>query len=197
MGHPGRRDSDDAPVARRARGDGGRVARRERAEVAGDARLRADRRASSSSSRRKIFSTLAAGVRRAAYFDQAARTVACIAEVFRAAERRPEDIDRFGFVVIAPAEQLDRRLFAGLCDKESIDRKVRQRVAAYNGVKDAWYAEWFAPLLGRLHVDVLSWEEIVREIVSHDAPAGASLSEFLAGVSRATGLRASLMRSIT
>jgi hypothetical protein len=53
-----------------------------------------------------MFSVLSSGVTRATYFDQAARNVACIAEVLFRAKREPAKMGVLGFFVLAPDEQI-------------------------------------------------------------------------------------------
>jgi len=48
----------------------------------------------------KMFSKLSSGVTHARYFDQAARTVAGIAEVLNRADRKPDNMARLGFYVL-------------------------------------------------------------------------------------------------
>src|SRR5438067_134095 len=55
----------------------------------------------------KLFNRLSTGVKNAPYFDQAARSVACIAEALRRAGREAEKLDDLSFLVIAPQAQLD------------------------------------------------------------------------------------------
>ena len=54
----------------------------------------------------KIFSRLSPGVKNAPYFDQAARNVACMAEVLRRADCPSGRLATLGFYVLAPASQL-------------------------------------------------------------------------------------------
>src|SRR5205814_10158969 len=49
----------------------------------------------------KLYNRLSAGVRNAPYYDQAARTVACMAEILRRAGRPAESMDDLAFLVIA------------------------------------------------------------------------------------------------
>jgi hypothetical protein len=67
-----------------------------------------------------MFSPLSGGTKRAAQFDQAARNVACIAELLHRAKRAPRTMDRLGFVVLAPAQQINAGVFGRLCEKDSI-----------------------------------------------------------------------------
>ncbi len=50
----------------------------------------------------KLFARLSAGVRNAPYYDQAARSVACMAESLRRLDRRPSEMDELAFILLAP-----------------------------------------------------------------------------------------------
>ena len=54
----------------------------------------------------KMFSELSSGVTSAGHFDQAARNVACIAEVFHRANVQPRPKTQIGFYVLAPDSQI-------------------------------------------------------------------------------------------
>ena len=68
----------------------------------------------------KMFSKLSPGVTHAKYFDQAARTVACISEVLRKAKRKPEELSELGFSVMAPQSQSSDGIFWKEMNKGSI-----------------------------------------------------------------------------
>jgi hypothetical protein len=126
----------------------------------------------------KMFSRLSTGVKNAGYYDQAARTVACMAEVLRLANRRPEDMSRLSFYVVAPQAQIDQGLFSRQISKESIQRKVERRVSAYEGKKDQWFQDWFMPLLAKMSVESLSWEAILQYISDKDRKFGIEAQKF-------------------
>ena len=126
----------------------------------------------------KIFSGLSPGVTNAKYFDQAARTVACIAEVLRCANRPPSDLSRLCFYVVAPQVQIARSVFEKAMSRSSINRKVKKRVNEYGVKKDKWYTDWFQPTLQQIEVGTLSWEELIRTIGEHDATSAASIQWF-------------------
>ena len=128
----------------------------------------------------KLFSPLARGVAHASYFDQAARTVACVAEILQRAGRHPGDLSRLGFYVLAPQSQIDAGAFTRQMDRDSIRAKVQRRVAAYNGERDAWHRAWFEPTLSRIDLGQSSWEDLLAEIRRHDEPFGDSLGAFYA-----------------
>ena len=107
----------------------------------------------------KLGSRLSAGTKNCPGYDQAARNVACIAYIVDA---NLATIERLGFYVIAPAEQIRARVFEDSVTKESIRRKVRERVGQYEGRYDKWFTEVFEPVLKRTDVAILSWESILE-----------------------------------
>jgi len=60
----------------------------------------------------KLFSWLSKGVTHASFFDQAARNVACTAEVLNLASVKPREMDSVGFYFLAPKVQIDQDLFS-------------------------------------------------------------------------------------
>jgi hypothetical protein len=126
----------------------------------------------------KLFARLSAGVRNAPYYDQAARSVACIAETLRRAERAPEELDELAFIVLAPQARLDDGIFEWEIAPEAIRRKVRRRVEDYAGERDPWFRNWFEPTWRRLEVRSLSWEEIIEVIAFHSLEDGHIIDSF-------------------
>jgi hypothetical protein len=126
----------------------------------------------------KLFSRLASGVTNAKYFDQAARTVACVSEVLRKAHRHPSSMSHLGFYLLAPQSQIDAERYASEMDRGSIRRKVKQRVAEYSGTKDEWYETWFQPTFRQITIDVFSWEQLLGTIGEYDSSSATSIEEF-------------------
>ena len=132
----------------------------------------------------KMFSPLSQGGTHARDFDQAARNVACIAQVLSVANRPPRELQSLGFFVIAPVEQIDKkRLFDRQLAKSSIGEKVSRRVAQYASSPDhdrkvQWFHQWFEPTLEGIRIETIPWEEIVRFIEANDARFGPELSAF-------------------
>lgn len=128
----------------------------------------------------KVFSKLSPRVRNAPYFDQAARTVACIAEVLGRlpVPVRPQQLDRLAFLVLAPVEMINAGCFRPELSKESIERKVRQRVSEFGLARDAWLSERFLPLLERIDICEMSWETIITFIQMHDEEIGGQIKRF-------------------
>lgn len=127
----------------------------------------------------KLFAELSRGVSHANYFDQAARSVACLAEVLHLAGRRPDRFTSLGFLVLAPAERIDAGVFEKEMTEQSIRDKVSRRVSEYvDSAKDWWLREWFSPTLTKARVECLSWENIIDHVNSLDSKFGADLHEF-------------------
>lgn len=127
----------------------------------------------------KMFSPLASGVKRARYFDQASRTVACMAETLKRANRYPVDMAQIGFYVLAPRIQIERGTFAEHLSRESLRQKIKQRVKAYDDKKKKqWYSEWADPTIEQITLDTLSWETLIDTISARDANTGPVFAEF-------------------
>ena len=109
----------------------------------------------------KLGSCLSAGTKNAPTFDQAARNVACIANMIGIAGASVDAFDQLGFYVLAPDAQINEGIFGDLITKESIERKVQARISAYDGTLDAWFEETFSPALACLNLGALGWESVL------------------------------------
>jgi hypothetical protein len=76
----------------------------------------------------------------------------------------PSTVDRLAFYVVAPDAQVKSGVFADLVTKESIERKVRERVSSYRGAHDAWFKDKFLPTLERIELGILSWEGVLAAL---------------------------------
>ena len=108
-----------------------------------------------------MLSKLSSGTKNAPGYDQAARTVACIAETLKHAEVEPEKMERLAFFVAAPQHQIDSGVFGDLVTKESIWSRVRNRVDGYRGKHNEWFDHWFVRVLEEIGVGLASWEELL------------------------------------
>ncbi|MBW8011468.1 MAG: hypothetical protein FVQ83_09540 [Chloroflexi bacterium] len=126
----------------------------------------------------KIFSKLSTGVTNAKYFDQAARNVACIAEVLKRAHRPPTKITRLGFYVLAPKIQIDTGVFDKNIARTSIREKVKKRVGEYKGEKDSWFQRWGEPTIERIELATLSWEKLFSTIRKYDQESAGAIEGF-------------------
>jgi len=128
----------------------------------------------------KMFSRLSKGVTHAPDYDQAARTVACMAEVIaRQPAIAPNSLERIGFYVLAPECQIaDKKAFGDLLTKESIADKVGARVGQYKGDRDAWHDDYFEPLLPLIAIEAISWERVIDDIKKVDSASGDGINTF-------------------
>ena len=126
----------------------------------------------------KMFSGLSKGTTNAPTYNQAARNVACMAELVRRANRDPSNISSKAFFVLAPREQLDAGVFSDFMDRPSLERVVEGRVANYDPPKTEWFENWFLPTLSSMRVRCLAWENVVAFIKSADRSFGDDLEIF-------------------
>ena len=109
----------------------------------------------------KIGAGLSSGTKNAPDFDQAARNVACMAEVMNRAKVNPPQLNRLDFIVLAPGYSIAGGTFAKEMKRSSIQAKVRRRVQAYEGKLDWWYANTFEPVMDIIHLHTLSWGAVI------------------------------------
>lgn len=127
----------------------------------------------------KMFSKLSSGVTNAKYFDQAARNIACIAEVLGRAAIDPQSVHSLGFFVIAPQSRIAEGVFDSQMDRTGIANIVRRRVEEYRDrEKLRWYEKVFLPVSSRLNIRCIAWEELLDLISETDPEFGPRLSEF-------------------
>lgn len=126
----------------------------------------------------KIFSGLSSGVTNARYYDQAARNVACMAEVLRRAKRIPSKVKILGFYVLAPSSQIEQGVFARALSKSLLHEKVWRRVSEYAGEKDGWFSQWFQATWKMVDIYCLSWEEVIATINKNDPTIAESIKAF-------------------
>jgi hypothetical protein len=126
----------------------------------------------------KLFARLSAGVKNAPYYDQAARTAACMAEVLLRAGRAAGEMDELALLILAPQARIDDGVFVWDAAPDAIFRKVRRRVEDYAGQRDAWFRDAFEPAWRRLEIRCLAWEEIIEVIAFHSPEAGQVIDSF-------------------
>lgn len=129
----------------------------------------------------KMFSKLSSGVKNAKYYNQAARNVACIAEVLERAKIIADQFDFIGFFVVAPKSQIDEGVFSEYMEKESIYNVVERRVSEYgeqNQKKISWFKNWFEPTLQQMRIRTISWKKIIDLIAEKDPISGAKIKDF-------------------
>ena len=115
----------------------------------------------------KMASKLSSGTTRAPGYDQAARSVACLAHVAGKAGIAPGSLSRYGFWVIAPQKRL--REFTSLATAESVKAKVRKRVDQFGDDKLTWFNGIFLPHLEAMSVGTMAWEDLLDAMESEGA----------------------------
>ncbi len=117
----------------------------------------------------KMFSRLSRGITKAKYYDQAARTMGCMAWTIFQSDRSGSDFESLGFYVVAPEEQISRGVFSAQVDKSSIRKKVERRVSAYEeddhyGELETWFEAAFLPTLEQTDIRCVSWESAIEQL---------------------------------
>jgi hypothetical protein len=129
----------------------------------------------------KMYSPLSPGVTNAKWYDQAARTVACIAQVLTIAKRRAADMDSLGFYIVIPDDHRKPSAFTDALRKDGIREKVKDRVEQYGEHGDelhAWMADDFQKTLDRTKLEVLTWETVIGGIQDLDPKGGDEIWRF-------------------
>lgn len=123
-------------------------------------------------------SLLSSGTSNADLYNQAAHNVACIAHMV-ATSGAIGTLERVSFIVIAPKQRITEKAFEDHLAVESLMETVRRRTAMFEGKYDGWFSTVFTPLLPRIQVRAISWENVVETIASVDDQMGDELKEFL------------------
>ena len=136
----------------------------------------------------KMSSRFSQGTKRAPGYDQAARTVACMATII---EQSHIPLSNFpakslGFYLIAPDKQIRKGFFAKQMTSESIKERVLNRIKRYeekgrtDDVKkmNSWYEKMCEPLTRRINLGCWSWEEAIKRITQTNLEAGKQIQTF-------------------
>lgn len=122
----------------------------------------------------KMNSKLSKNTSNVSGYDQAARTVACMAETIQRNKKVSlKDIKSLAYIVLAPAGKFEEDPndrgnsdFWTLVNRESIKKKVKSRVEIYKGYGDYenWYYQCFEPTLEKTTLEVMSWETVIENL---------------------------------
>lgn len=124
----------------------------------------------------KMGSPLSPRVTHADYYDQASRTVACMAHMIGEKGLRPEAFRKLAFFVIAPNIQIMKEKSFAFVSKENVTEKVSRRYREYGFENDDWLNDIFLPMMNLVELDVISWEEVLDSLPGSDEVDG--LKEF-------------------
>ena len=135
----------------------------------------------------KLYSPLSSRTKNGPGFDQAARTIACMANVLARADRHPSSMEEITFRLIAPRQQIESGIFDGPMAPDSIRARVKARILQFASSarqelqrwSERWSERWFEPVLRKLEDDrslgCVSWETILDEAAGHDPQAADEL----------------------
>jgi hypothetical protein len=126
----------------------------------------------------KMYSRLSAGVKNASDYNQAARYVACMAELINRAQCELGVMKALGLYVLAPKSQVDADVFGKKMTRGHIEATVKRRVDQYGGEKNSWFQEWFLPTLEKMDLQILTWESILDDITKADEKSGGAMQKF-------------------
>ncbi|MDF1514219.1 MAG: hypothetical protein P1S60_10460 [Anaerolineae bacterium] len=126
----------------------------------------------------KMNAPLSPGISHARYYDQAARTVACMAEVMARARVQPNSLNILDFILLAPEENISQGKFDNELNEASVKEKVERRVSAYEGQLDDWYTYRFLPTLNKIRLYPLSWEKALEWISNNKPYVADDLNEY-------------------
>lgn len=126
----------------------------------------------------KMFSKLSPKVTAAGFYDQAVRTVACMAHTLSLRNLKPNEhpLPRIAFWVLAPQSQIGRGCFATELSPLAMRAKIAMRISQFSGPNrealELWHDEFFEPLLQQLEVGhaikCMSWEQLIEGITDSD-----------------------------
>jgi hypothetical protein len=130
----------------------------------------------------KVFSKLRKDVKNAPDYDQVARTVGCMAECLSRVGKPLDHWKSLGFYLFAPKVQIDKGIFRGAMNNDSIRNATRRRIGGY-GCEDLnemqqWERLWLEPLTARLELTCVSWEKIIDDIKRQDPDTGTQIATF-------------------
>ncbi len=127
----------------------------------------------------KMFSKLSSGVKNANYFNQAARNVACIAEIACRAGIEPSSFEDVAFFVVAPKIRIDEGVFSGQMTKANIKETVQKRISEYDDqAKQQWFESWFLAVLEVMKLRCIAWEELLMVVSESNEADGKELLDF-------------------
>lgn len=129
----------------------------------------------------KMFSPLASGTSNIPGYNQAARNVACMAEVLRVAGRDSlPDLKKLGFYILAPEEHLASkrgRSFHEWISKKSLEQVILQRIEQYRDIDAgnkqlAKFEEYVRFVIREIDTKCICWESIVEAIMGTEQFSG-------------------------
>ena len=127
----------------------------------------------------KIYGGLSKGVRNAPFFDQAARSVACLAEILRRAERPPGGDGRRGVSTSPPRGPGSTRACSTTTSASARSAtRSRRGSKPTRGRSTPGASAGSSPRFARLDVRLFAWEDLIDAISHEDMAAGQVIDTF-------------------
>jgi hypothetical protein len=136
----------------------------------------------------KMYSGLSAGTTKDENYNQAARNVACMAEVLCQKKMPPSALERVRFYVTVPEKKIgsvkhDIGAKDSVTINDSIGSIVQAKIERHkklasgkSGLEN--FEKCFQELIKIINIDVLSWEDIIKFITENDPCYGTRLDGF-------------------
>jgi hypothetical protein len=131
----------------------------------------------------KMFSKLSNGTTKAPTYDQAARSVGCIAHMLSQLGKPVESIPSLGFFVFAPESEISHPGLRDKMQKDSIRKGLKERVASFRSETcfqsmSEWLERWALPTVDRIQLGLCSWESLLDNAAQSCGQQYESLREF-------------------
>jgi hypothetical protein len=106
-----------------------------------------------------------------------------MAEVLKRAGRPLDEYEILGFFVLAPKQRIEKGIFQAQMDARHLDDAITQRVLLYTSEapheqRREWLEQWVRPLIRKLQLRCVSWENIVERVVAEDKGFGSEFQGF-------------------
>lgn len=118
----------------------------------------------------KMFSKLSKGTTYASDYNQAARNIACLAQLIYDERKTLEikDTDKFGFYVFLPeTQQKNEKTFEEYIGEKCLIDAIKYRISMYsNSDKEEsfnWLNEYLDTFINRIDIKLITWEELLGE----------------------------------
>ena len=131
----------------------------------------------------KMLSKYSSGIKNATQFNQVARSIACMSNIF---SKNNVEIKKcsIAFYALVPENRLVKeKTFYKYIEKKDIKRIVFNRIEQYREREDyndkaVWYRNIFIPFLEYIKIENISWESVIKYIKTNDLSYGTRLDEF-------------------
>lgn len=118
----------------------------------------------------KMFSKLSKGTTHASDYNQAARNIACLAQLIYQERKTLEikETDKFGFYVFLPEIQKENeKTFEKYMTNNSLIDAIKNRISKYNyedsETKFNWLNENLDEFINKIDIKLITWEELLGE----------------------------------